>query len=49
MNRPIVLWPKPVHELYSCKLKYCTIVSWTEVTFVRHRGRDLFQTVDDIS
>ena len=36
-NRPIVLWPKPVHILYSCKLKYYTIASRTAVTFVRRK------------
>ena len=35
MNRPFILWPKPVHKLYSCKLKHCTFASQTAVTFVR--------------
>ena len=38
MNRPIVLWPKPVHELYCCKLKYFAVESRTAVTFVRRAG-----------
>ena len=36
-NRPIALWPKHVHELYSCKLNYCMAASRTTVIFVRRK------------
>ena len=34
---PIVLWPKPVHELYCYQLKHCTFASRTAMTFVRQK------------
>ena len=36
-KRPFGILPKSVHEMYSCKLMYCTFAGHTAVTVVRRK------------